>query len=1027
MKPFFDAIIVVPLEEEFQTVLEHFTVADDLSTDTQIMISATVSNSNLSILLAKQVDMGKARTISTSLACLEGFDTGLMICLGIAGGISSDVSIGDVCCTGSVLDVLDNAKISDSETSQTDIALSPTTYSSSKEISVAIELHRLFEPGKSTHAAWAAERGRLAKELLPDQFHGKEGNMERISSPKVHGGPIACGLVSASPGYNKKLKNLNRKILAVETESGGLFLVAEQYRIDALSIRGISDYAGMDKNRFELETKNKGRKIAASNAASYLVIQLSNKKLLAQLQKKRNKNTGTENQLSLLEEDLTDRLQKVLIELDEEINERLRELAPAYELQKRGYRLPVPRVRVIDTRGIGPQTQNQNLSEVRAVLKYARILTIHVPREYPDDSLSWVLALDLLHAELGDKKIIPKVIEGSHLRAPKNGLRKLAGHNFQSVNEMEAVQPVFVIDNFDFTRESRLRFLKEEIDASPSAKFIVVTRCLRNAMLESEFTKNISSCTSTLSDVSFVELSYFLQKNFEMNATASEVVAMRLHETFKRYALSAHPSYFAGIPKSTLSTLLQVNRRAELIQLAVAGYLSFVVAEDEDPIRLSRTTRESFLAELSLKINVEKLTFTEAQLIKFAEEMSNKFDYSISPTKFVSLFIDKHILHVEDGLIKFTLPFIESYLLAVRLRELPSLTDEYFSTTKSDFDYRTFTLYAELGPSSRMVESISRGLDASMALFKTRAPQDNALLDHTIRPAILAKYEQLGAVQQRIRQAAEDVVADREQSSTKQAILDAADRVRQEAGSELQAAGLVPSILDGGSAINVMTAWSVAVTLLGSGAERLEATTKREMVRKIVKLSSFIADEWMRSHKAVNFDEIRKTVLADSELIKRMSKSESAEQLSEVRKLLDSLVDFAELFFLLQPLTSVAAFLCEEARDPVLVESISNTDVPDGIEDLILNLWLTDIHVQKGKKRLIAAIKNLPKVPLLRHTITTHLLSRVYWRHWKKQDRLDLLDAASESLKSIGVQQDKSRLKRLLEDLTRDEDLLPGK
>jgi hypothetical protein len=384
------------------------------------------------------------------------------------------------------------------------------------------------------------------------------------------------------------------------------------------------------------------------------------------------------------------------------------------------------------------------------------------------------------------------------------------------------------------------------------------------------------------------------------------------------------------------------------------------------------------------------------------------------------------MLRHEDGPIKFTLPFIESYLLAVRPRDLPDLADQYFSTTKANFDYRTFTLYVELGPSSRIVQFISAALDASIALFETRPPQDSALLDPAIRPAILAKHEQLGAVQQRIQQATEDVVADREQTSTKQAILDAADRLRQEAGSEVQTTRLIPSILDGGLAINVMTTWSVAVTLLGSGAERLEATTKRETVRKIVKLSSFIADEWMRSHKAVDFDAIRKSILADADLIKRMSKFESAEQLSEVQKLLDGMVDFTELFFLLQPLTSVAAFLCDEARDPVLVESISNTDVPDGIEDLILNLWLTDIHVQKGKRRLIRAIKSLPKLPLLRHTISTHLLTRVFWRHWKKQDRLDLLDAASESLKSIGLQQDKSQLKRLFEDLPDIEDILPG-
>ena len=223
-----------------------------------------------------------------------------------------------------------------------------------------------------------------------------------------------------------------------------------------------------------------------------------------------------------------------------------------------------------------------------------------------------------------------------------------------------------------------------------------------------------------------------------------------------------------------------------------------------------------------------------------------------------------------------------------------------------------------------------------------------------------------------------------------------------------------------------MTVWAVGVTLLGSGAERLEATTKREMVRKIVKLSSLIADEWMRAHKAIDFDLIRRGILSDFELVKRISKSENPAHLSEVDKLLDVLVDFYELFFLVQPLASVASFLCEEARDPVLVESMSNTDVADGIEDLILNLWLTDIHVQKGKLRLTAVIRNLPKLPVLRHTVAGHLLSRVYWRHWKKQDRLDLLDAAMESLKSVGMQQDKSRLKRLIEDLPEIEDLLPG-
>lgn len=207
--------------------------------------------------------------------------------------------------------------------------------------------------------------------------------------------------------------------------------------------------------------------------------------------------------------------------------------------------------------------------------------------------------------------------------------------------------------------------------------------------------------------------------------------------------------------------------------------------EDEDQIRLSRTTRELFLAELALKINVEKRRFTEAELTTFAEEMSNKFDYGISPSKFVYLFIDKHILHVENGIIRFTLPFIELYLLALRLRDQVDVAEEYFNTTKADFDYRTFTLYAELGPSPGIINAVSTSLDASIELFEAQPHQDNALLDQSIRPAILAKQDRIGAVQKRLQKAVDDVQADRGQSRAKQAILDASDRTRGEMGAEI--------------------------------------------------------------------------------------------------------------------------------------------------------------------------------------------------------------------------------------------------
>jgi nucleoside phosphorylase len=78
-------------------------------------------------------------------------------------------------------------------------------------------------------------------------FTGRNGP-ETIGPPKVREGTIACGNVSASPDYNEAVRATDRKVLAIETESGGLFFAARQHNVPAFTVRGISDYAGIDKN-----------------------------------------------------------------------------------------------------------------------------------------------------------------------------------------------------------------------------------------------------------------------------------------------------------------------------------------------------------------------------------------------------------------------------------------------------------------------------------------------------------------------------------------------------------------------------------------------------------------------------------------------------------------------------------------------------------------------------------------------------------------------------------------------------------
>jgi hypothetical protein len=422
-----------------------------------------------------------------------------------------------VCYSGTIIDVLDNVKIVDGTQSPADLALSPTVYSSPRELTVPIALDRLHPLTKAGHVAWASERESFGKTLIPGEFSGKRGKKETIGRPAVLEGAIVCGLVSSSPAYNARIMSVDRKVLAIETESGGLFSVAQQYRLPAITIRGISDYAGIDKNDFEQETANNARKLAISNAASFLVRHLGLAGMLAYLEKVSMKRAGNDSQLSLLPTAPEDTAARILIQQGEDFNSKLRDLAPGYSLQSKGYRLPVPRIRTLDIRSGAPQAgRHGNPTEVRDALRDARIITLYVPRQYPDLSLSWIIANDLLSAQLGGCQLVPSVVEARSLQRPRFGLAQLIAPQVLRLTNSPEFVNVFIIDDFNFESKTRLDFLREQIEAWPNAKFIVVTRNHENILLQTEFTGTVASSMARLCDISFMEITSFIQKNFDM-------------------------------------------------------------------------------------------------------------------------------------------------------------------------------------------------------------------------------------------------------------------------------------------------------------------------------------------------------------------------------------------------------------------------------------------------------------------------------------------------------------------------------
>jgi len=207
-KEYFDLLVVVPLEEELQQVMSTFRGLEDRCTSTEFRYIVDSGNSAISMMVVQQDAMGKGNAARAVSNALSEYDAGLIACLGIAGGMSEDLMLGDVCYTGNVIDVYDNSKALDSTNGDIDIEFSPSHFATNKEITVAFNFIRTLPEHKQSYIAWQSERETYAQKLLSVPVIGRKGREERIGRPTTKNGTIVCGAVSRSAAYNKKLQSL---------------------------------------------------------------------------------------------------------------------------------------------------------------------------------------------------------------------------------------------------------------------------------------------------------------------------------------------------------------------------------------------------------------------------------------------------------------------------------------------------------------------------------------------------------------------------------------------------------------------------------------------------------------------------------------------------------------------------------------------------------------------------------------------------------------------------------------------------
>lgn len=1027
-KRHFDIIVNIPLEEELSAFLNIFEHEEDLSTESQYRCTVR-TDSDLTMLVVLQDEMGKSSASSSTAEALSEYSCNLFICLGIAGGLSKDLKLGDICYSGNVLDVNDNAKTTDGEEGAIKLELSPYTYRTQKALSLAIDFVRRDPNFRPKYLQWQKARAARAAELGLQEVKDKNGQNPQKPVPNSMGGTIACGVVSAGHNYNEKLKQIDRKVLAIETESGGVFNVTTRRGVEAITIRGISDYADPNKAELEAGTQDAVRIFAAENAASFLKFQLDNRKFIERIKSSPDSILVAEKVTATTS--MTKSLEDLVVGGQNFIDERLRELSPEYRLHPKGYQMPLPSIKPEQPRN-GSGRTFEPIHDIVDCLKSESHIYVALDKSYPDKSVPWVIADHLIRSEIDNVQLLPVVVDGDDIKPPHYSIEVAAPDIF--VGDQDDRQVVIIFDGLPLSSKTRTKFILDQVQQHKDAKFIFIDRTEANFFMQSEFATAVSATAYRLCEVSFSQMTYFVQRNFEMNGSESEVIAKRLRDTFRKFRLNAHPAYFAGIPKETLSALIQANRRTELMQLGVDGFLTFLVAGDQAKITLSRTTRSRFLRQLVVELNVNKRSFNEAELVEYTAKFAAHYDFDIKPITFIEEFIKSGILFFDGDRIRVAIPFIESFLLAQELASKPDTAIQYFDLSSYDFDLATFDLYCEIQPCEPVVIAVTRMLEDNI---RDVQDEQHILLSDRIDPSSLIDVAKLSSLQNRIEQAARDIVDNKNTTIEKQRLLDITERASELASKSSAAAFESESNSDNSesshpdreefeAAVDRISDLSfstmVGTLLVGYGAEHLDADTKRQLVVLVAKNAAKLIDQWTAFNEKIDFGSMKRDLTSDEFLDEMMVKYPSETKRDKLRSTISDYVDMMKFICVSDPFRKVMGGIGEHAKNPILGKSILAAEVDDQFAELIRAIWLSDLELGYGEDLLNEKTKTLPKISLLRICISEYLLKQVYWTHAKKDHRLKLLDIAEVVLKNVSLNIDSSRIKRAIKEERSGED-----
>lgn len=1022
-RPHIDVLLVVPLAEELDRIYEIFPYVSDHSEEDFHFTKVLSPTSNQSLFVVKLKGMGNGPARDACNFVFERHTVGLIVCCGIAGGLKKDLKLGDVCVSHSVLDLSDQFKIEDKFT---DMKIAPSPKHLEVDRNICSRLAFLSEHPRYTELRQGWRDDYLEFLLSIEADHGEE--FERFKThvreeARVFFGPIIShGGVVASDQFSESLKSIDRNVLAVETESAGVFEVAKNNSTPVFTVRGISDYADTNKTQLEIDSEDLLRSLAAKNAALYVFYQLRTATIRTFLDERQTAVLGVDRDDALPERQ-HDPLETILRELEDEIESELKDKCPAYRHKPKRSLLPSPRaLRVGDQAGPDQSTDWDTPSEIADIVEQFERVMISLEPTYPDRALPWVIA-DMILRTNGSRVYMPIVIDGAQVTPNRFKLRK-----FERVKQLletgsHSVTPVIIIDEPNLQSNTRSRALIDEANDNSSARFVIVVKKHDTPVLSLSFAERFNCERFSVANFSLGALADFVSNNFGYDPFESAVLATKLNDTFEQFDMHAHPSYFAGISPESLAALMAANRRAELIHLAVDAALMIMVKDDDADIQVSKRWRREFLKDIAVRQYVKGEKIDEAKAIANAKAVAESRDVEIRPLEFVQSFVRAGILDFSHGHLQFILVYVRDYLVAEYLHEHPRAAASYFDFDEIEEDFNVLDMYAELGPSDQIIDTVTKLIEGDLAFLNSKhAGTVDNLISNRIQLSQFSGFEKFTERRQRLIKGIEYVGENPADLQRKQHLLDlrrsASDRAGrrgvENGGDGNEAASHSHHENDDGMPRRKISAhWSAGCVLLGAGAEQIVAQPKRELVRGVISLGCRVVEQWTSEAASIDYADLRNEVLDDPEFQKRRKEMQE-EEWEKLERDFGHLLSFLEYSSVTAPYRTLLAVLCGQANGNILRKSVKETTVSRNFEELTRTVWACELEAGKAEQIFKSSLGRIGKSTILRFVLAEHFISRVYWAKWRAEDRRAFLEVATRILNGLDGQIDKGKMKRMI-------------